>query len=99
MKWTLQDKARCLDLSQQFGNSVERLRALVPPKSSGSTGSTAGPTPWKILSADSTFSQSARHIGTAARYLDSQRILMEMEKQIERKHAFCISLLQAKCDR
>lgn len=89
MEWTLRHKARFLALSQQFGSLVGSLRALVPPESSGQTFYGT------LSSGDSTFSSSARGVDNTLRYLDPQRILLDIERQIERKQLFDVLLLEA----
>lgn len=89
IEWTLRHKARFLALSQQFGSLVGSLRALVPPESSGQAFRGI------ISSGNNTCSRSASGIDNTLRHLDSQRILLNIEKQIERKQLFGILLLEA----
>lgn len=89
LEWTLRHKARFLALLQKFGSLVGSLRALVPPESSRQTFRGI------ISSGDSTFSGSARDVDNTLRHLDSQRILLDIEKQMERKQLFGIISLEA----
>lgn len=85
VEWTLRQKARFVALSQQFGGLVERLRALVPPESTSEVVPTMRRTRTGLNpSMDGSSRTRDRQNGPVAS-LDSQLILIEIEKQIERK--------------
>lgn len=90
LEWTLRHKTRFLVLSQQFGSLVGSLRALVPPESSRPADLMAGQTSRGILSPSDSMG-----VDNALLHLDPQRILLDIEKQIKRKHLLAILSLEA----
>lgn len=84
--WSLRSKAKFLSQVQQFGALVQRLHSLVPPD--GLMGSvnahkgTVGP-----LSLQLNESNWVRGEDKDTWFSDSQRLLIEMEKQIECKRS------------
>jgi hypothetical protein len=91
-EWALRDKARFVALLQRFETLVDRLRVLVPPENTENEDQMARRTQTGIYSsADGmclSLDQETKHI----RFLDSQRIFLELEKQIERKTSICVIL-------
>lgn len=85
VEWALRQKGRFVALSQQFGNLVEKLRVLVPPKDAKN-----GLHPVKRTSTGLNLSTSNPSRPTNAQIgriptLDPQLIMVELEKQIVRK--------------
>lgn len=86
VEWTLRNKTRFIAWSQQFGSLVDRLRALVPPESANGDNLMAEKTCHGIPpSVSGVYPFPDHQIEAASRFIDSQKILMEMERQIERE--------------
>lgn len=83
--WTLRHKARFLTLSQHFGNLVETLHNLVPPNTPTSLDSKTRETlRGSIMSSGGASIESPGEDATSSWYIDTQRILMDIERRIER---------------
>lgn len=88
--WTLRHKARFLTLSQHFGNLVETLHNLVPPNTPTSLDSKTRETlRGNIASSGGASIESLGVDATSSWYIDTQRILMDIERRIERKQQPC----------
>lgn len=83
--WTVRHKARFIALSQQFKSLVGTLRDLVPPENAEYVSSLTEQTRTGLSSGDGMFSAPDQRIDFVSHLVDSQRILMEVEKQLERK--------------
>lgn len=93
MEWSLRHKARFLALSQQFGNLVGSLRALVPPETSRSVNSMGGQARQADpFSHNDVVSKPILGMNDSSRHLDFQRIFMDIEKQLERKVPYDLSV-------
>ncbi|KAF2993706.1 hypothetical protein E8E14_000727 [Neopestalotiopsis sp. 37M] len=83
--WTLRHKARFLALSQHFGNLVSTLYNLVPPGALTSMDLMARQAiHGTVMSADGVSTELIEEKATSSWYIDTQRILMDIEKHIER---------------
>ncbi|KAF7536066.1 hypothetical protein G7054_g4852 [Neopestalotiopsis clavispora] len=85
IRWTLRHKTRFIALTQHFGNLVGTLYNLVPPDATTSM----DPMSRQALrgngiSFDGVSTDSTMEIATSSWYIDTERILMDIQKHIER---------------
>lgn len=85
MEWALRQKTKFILLSQRFGELVEKLRALVPPENMSQEITVMKRTRTGFdLHLDGASRQRDRQTGHMSS-LDSHFIMMELEKQAERR--------------